>query len=287
MDNSKDLMTRYLLGQLSEDEQASLEESYFREPTRFEEIAQAESALIDGYVRDQLPRDTRDRFEQVYLADPRRRERVRFAEALLSRADRDERAHEATPEPSTSTLTAWWSALSGPRLVAAVALASVLLVAGAIGFVLNARRQEAARIEATRVESPPAPSTGPARPEAAPPGPNARRVVALALLVGPGERSLTTAAPTLIIPAGTDDVRLDLTLREHSYAGYRVVLRAIRGAEVLRRGALTPATEGPSFTLIVPASQLPPGDYMLTLQGAERGTDFEDLSQSLFRVTAR
>jgi hypothetical protein len=112
----------------------------------------------------------------------------------------------------------------------------------------------------------------------------AASVVALALVVGPGERSVGTAAPTLVIPPDTQGVRFDLTLREHSYDRYRVLLRQIGGDEILRRGDLTTAGASPAFALTLPSSQLPTGDYMLTFQGAARTGDYEDLSQSIFRI---
>src|SRR5262245_49147352 len=77
-------LTRYLLGGLSEEEKPALEEQYVADPRLFDEIACAESDLVDDYVRGRLPNDTRERFERVYLSDSRRRERVTFAEALLA-----------------------------------------------------------------------------------------------------------------------------------------------------------------------------------------------------------
>jgi hypothetical protein len=290
MEPSKRLMTRYLLGELSEDEQTAFEESYFRDPSAFAEVETLETALVDEYVRGQLSPSVRNRFEQVYLTDPRRRERVRFAEALISRVDRDASVNETTAATVPSGLSAWLMTLAGPRLATAAAFACLLLVAGSAWFVLNARRQEAARIEAARIEEQrrdqEAAREAAARPPQQPPNLDAPRLVALALVVGPGQRTIETAAPTLTIPPATEQVHLNLTLRESGYARYRVVLRALGGAEVVRRGDLTPAAQGPHFSIIVPAAQLRPGNYMLTLQGANRGSDYEDLSQSLFRVAA-
>jgi hypothetical protein len=78
---------------------------------------------------------------------------------------------------------------------------------------------------------------------------------------------------------------LALTLREHDYARYRVIVRAIGGAELIRTDDLLPAAGGaqPAFTITLSAARLRPGDYMLTLQGTTRA-EFEDLSQTIFRV---
>ena len=88
MNETTQQMTRYLLGELSEQEQTELEARYFADSVLFDTLADVETALVDDYVRDRLPADTRLRFESHYLADPRRRERVRFARALISTIDR-------------------------------------------------------------------------------------------------------------------------------------------------------------------------------------------------------
>jgi hypothetical protein len=108
----------------------------------------------------------------------------------------------------------------------------------------------------------------------------------LALIVGPGERSSSRdGPPTLTIPPGTEQVRLGLTLREHDYARYRVIVRAIGGAELLRQSDLVAAGgAGPAFAITIPATSVDAGDYMPTLQGASTAGEFEDLSQTLFRV---
>src|SRR5215831_10635903 len=88
--NDSTYLTRYLLGELSDDERTSLEERYVADPSVFDAVARAESDLVDDYVRGTLAPAARERFERVYLAHPQRRERVKFAEALLTRLDRTE-----------------------------------------------------------------------------------------------------------------------------------------------------------------------------------------------------
>src|SRR5436305_9553492 len=72
---------KYLLGELSPDEQTELETQYFGDPDLLERIDAAEDELIDDYVRRQLPPDRRLRFESHFLNE-KRLERVRMAEAL-------------------------------------------------------------------------------------------------------------------------------------------------------------------------------------------------------------
>ena len=79
MDELEQTITRYLLGELTEQEQAALEKSYFKDPLVFNQVLQVESALVDSYARGQLSSEVRERFEQYYLNHPSRRERVEFA----------------------------------------------------------------------------------------------------------------------------------------------------------------------------------------------------------------
>jgi anti-sigma factor RsiW len=296
------LMTRYLLGELSEAEREAFEARYFEDPRVFAELADVESALVDDYVRRRLTPEVRRQFEAFYLADPARRERVRFAEALVSTIDRVNTAAK-TPtrrqEPS-SPWPAWLGAIRAPRF--AMAAAMLVLAAAGIWLVLNAPRTP--RVSSTTAGGGPGPAatsvqpgdsttaTGVPTPGTTQPGPNAPpppvvAIATLALTVGPGERAAAIGEPpTLTIPPDTEQVRLALTLREHDYARYRVSIRAVGGGEVFRLSDLIPIMDDrtPAFTLTMPAPRLQTGDYLLTLQGASAAGEFEDLSQTLFRV---
>jgi hypothetical protein len=313
MSDSRHRMTQYLLGDMSGDEQTAFEEQYFDDPRVFEQLAAAETQLVDDYVRGRLAPGARQRFEQVYLTDPRRCERVRFAEALADRVDRAETgAAAATQLPGTPRWRTWVESFRAPGPALALALASLLILFGGAWMVVESirSRQEAARIETARLErerrarvlreesaarparppqpEPDSPADQPgASAKGIPPTRPAPSIVTFALAVGPGARSAGTGPPaTLVIPPETDEVRLQLTLREHEYPAYRVIVRAVGGREILRRTDTRPGPSSSSARLgfTIPASRLAAGDYILTLQGPTEGGGFEDLSRSLFRV---
>src|SRR5262245_61522936 len=81
-------MTRYLLGDLPETEQIALEQEYFADPEKFEEVWAVENDLIDSYVRGQLSRAEQELFERNYLQTPKHRERVATARKLIETVDR-------------------------------------------------------------------------------------------------------------------------------------------------------------------------------------------------------
>lgn len=58
-------MTRYLLGDLPGSEQAAVEQEYFADPERFEEVWSAENDLVDRYARGRLSRGERELFEHT------------------------------------------------------------------------------------------------------------------------------------------------------------------------------------------------------------------------------
>jgi anti-sigma factor RsiW len=164
MDESEQNMTRYLLGELSESERASLEEKFFADPQVFDQVLKAESELLDNYVRGRLSGDARAQFERSYLADPRRRERVKFAEALVTRIDQMEASKNAAAQKAdhASLLQSgqrgqrWQSLLAtlrGRRLALSVSIALVVLIAigGLWSFIESRRvRRELAETQAAR-----------------------------------------------------------------------------------------------------------------------------------------
>src|ERR1051325_1426072 len=50
-----ELMARYLLGSLTEQEQSAIEERFFADNEFFERMLEVEEDLIDEYLRDELP----------------------------------------------------------------------------------------------------------------------------------------------------------------------------------------------------------------------------------------
>ncbi|MDQ3257528.1 MAG: zf-HC2 domain-containing protein [Acidobacteriota bacterium] len=148
--NNEEMMVRYLLGELSEEEQSRLEDEYFARDDFFEQLLVIEDDLIDAYVRGELSANRRAQFEKHFLSLPQRRERVGFASELL----RPVAQTSASTHPATvneRTLSWWQSMFPLPRF--SLAVAAVLLVAVALAsiwfaFDRNERRARLAREEA-------------------------------------------------------------------------------------------------------------------------------------------
>jgi hypothetical protein len=318
-------MKEYLLGELSEPEQAALEVKYFTDPRIFDQVLSAENELVDNYVRGRLSPQSRERFERYYLAHPKRCERVKFAEALTTRLDQIEGSGPAAKRRA-GRLSRWQRllvALRGQRLMFGVSIAAALLVMiGGLWFFIKGRqaRQELAQAQAARAsqeqregeltqrereleqqvasehsraeglaaELEHLKRTGQQAPQTAPTPTSlpAQTFVSLVLPISSVRSGDTGQPPTLVIPPGTVEARLQLKLKENDYPGYRVSLRQVGGAEILNQQGLEPRTtkSGATFTVVVPAHKFATGDYILTLRGVTKDGEITDLSKSIFHV---
>jgi hypothetical protein len=76
------MISRYLLRDVTAQEQEEIERRYFSDPGYLALVEAAEGDLIDAYVRRELSRSQRKRFEEHFLCTRSRRERLKMAEAL-------------------------------------------------------------------------------------------------------------------------------------------------------------------------------------------------------------
>ena len=80
-------LTRYLFGEMAEEEQTQLEAHYFSDPEKIAELCAWRDDLIDHYVSDGLSPSIRQRFEAAIENAWAINERIRFAETLQEAID--------------------------------------------------------------------------------------------------------------------------------------------------------------------------------------------------------
>lgn len=78
-----DLVTRFLLGELSEEERAEVEARFLADNDFFEEVLSAEDALLDQYLLGQLTGEQRERAESLFRSSDRQRREALFTEELI------------------------------------------------------------------------------------------------------------------------------------------------------------------------------------------------------------
>ena len=306
---------RYLIGELSETERTEIEASYFADKSILNRLVQVEEDLIDNYARGRLSPQVRERFERAYLSQPGRHARAKFGVALAGRLDQlaDSRSPAEQDQRAGSWLGKYFSLFGGgrPGLAFSLALLLLLLVAGSVWLFLQRRQlqQDIARNQAAQsmqeqrqqelqkqlddeqkrhqdLTTKLAQQSNANTPVNRPSPPATPTFVSLLLVAG-GVRGVDTGlTPTLTIPKGTEQVHLQLNLKDNDYRDYQLSVQLVGGAEIFQSHAPKPKTSktGATFSLIVPASKFVTGDYMLTVKGATPGGEFEDVSKSLFRV---
>lgn len=114
---------RYLLGELSQEEEQRLEDRLLRDDDFVEHMRLTEDELVEDYVRGSLSPHERGRFETYFLSTPRRRRKLMFVERLSKLAD-ERAAPETKPSP-------WFTWLFVPSWRAAAAFS--VLVALTVG----------------------------------------------------------------------------------------------------------------------------------------------------------
>lgn len=78
----EDLIRRYLLGQLAEDEREHVEEKMMADNEFFNAVLLAEDEMIEEYVQGELSESDREGFEASFLSTPEGRQQVAYAKAL-------------------------------------------------------------------------------------------------------------------------------------------------------------------------------------------------------------
>ncbi len=81
---SEDILIRYLLGQLSEEEQSQVEERFIGDSEYYEQLLMTEDELRCAYARGTLAPAERERFEKRFLIYADERKKVEAARAMIN-----------------------------------------------------------------------------------------------------------------------------------------------------------------------------------------------------------
>lgn len=280
---------RYLLGNASEEERSAIELEYFNSEEAVDRIAAAEDELIEDYLSNRLGPAERGRFERDYLPIAHRQRRVETIRRLMAGG-----ARPGLPRTAAS------STAVGPvhptsrnrRLQWLAAAAALFLVAAGTLWVLAPSRSERAAVAANPPTAPKSPDSAPV-PEATTPSrslPEPPRPQVFAVSISPATVRSAAASPSVVIPAGTDLIALNLEgdADGRKLSPARGAVRTVAGDEIWQG----PATAGGDLPrgvvarLDVPAAQLVADDYVITLFGIDgRGVE-QEWSRYFVRVRA-
>jgi hypothetical protein len=172
-----DVAKKFLLGQLSPEEQGHIEELAFDNPETFVFLQAAESDLIDEFLDDDLSAEEKERFRQHFLKQPGRRADLRVARAMQQYLSHKSRAVVAEPkviDPYKSPPLREWMAQHLSSLTASLAVAALIVVAIGIAVLIyvmgqkDRERLEARHDQPTPVPTATASSTATASPSSSP-----------------------------------------------------------------------------------------------------------------------
>lgn len=236
INEDKNEVRRYLLGQLEEAEQERLELRLLTDPSFSEEFDTIVDEIADQYAGDELKGEERERVEQHFLKSAERRQKVQFARELIERAatERSVRRVAATPAPGfLESVRAFWRSQS-VSLRTATAMAMILIAVG-LAFLMRS------------VLSPPS-------------GTDAL----VALNITTSDRASGSEIQPVKLEPGTRRLRIELKLPEQTPQGqnYRVELlddqQRSRNLHVEGRTAQ-------SVIVAIPANEIAPGSYIIRL----------------------
>jgi hypothetical protein len=322
INSQEDLIRRYLLGELSEAEQAALEDEYFIDPSEYDRLCKAEDELVDRYARGALPEADRERFERSYLTNPRRRRHVMFARALTQVVDESLAARQAAPQTAAGewierpdTGFSWLFRFArlprGARFALSITAALLVGLGGTWLVIetsrLRARLAEALREGETQRRSAQMQAKRIADMEAQYRQLSEERERLLAQLEAAKETTSPTsrAAPVLfalslrafrdpggkeprvlVIPRGAEEARLRISLPEHEFPGYQVMLLTADGREMFARKGLRPQAtrNGVAVFVRIPAHKFADGDNVISLSGISGAGEIETLGKVIVKV---
>lgn len=274
----QDELRLYLLGLLPQERLPRLEERLLTDEELYEELLIAEDELIDQYLAGELPARELEGFESHFMNAPERSQQLRFA-ASLRRFVNDEGATAAavTAEPpaeprreiepaepgrGVETIVRRGGFLSWLRARPVFTFSTAVVLLSVFGLTWVALR-------GLRTGEP-------------------RQLFAVALTPDLHTRSGGGDVQQVVIPAGTDALRLQLRLADNDFQSYEATLVGPDGPTVLTVGGLKPeqSNVGGVVNVVVPAQSVPPGEYRVELVGVRGGVK-ESADGYRFKIVSR
>lgn len=323
--NNETVIARFLLGDLTEEQQIEIEDRAFADKEYLATITAVENDLIDEYVRDEMPAADRLKFESRFLASADRRKRVKFAKALATVTSESVVPEKVAPKPAVSwreSLENFFGSLNPLAKIAVAAAMLMVLVGGAwlLTEILRLRMQltqlqaedksrqndrqsleQQVEAERRRNEELTASLNQEKQQreqtdeslrqltEARESTPAPQSIIATLTLL-PGISRGAGEKPKLALAEDVRVVRLRVGIdADEEYKNFAVEMRSSGGRQVWNRENLRVTSKGGAraIGLTVPAMVLKPGEYELRLIGVAEGGGREDLGFYYFDVTKR
>jgi hypothetical protein len=266
-----DLLIRYLLGQLPEEETERCDELSITDDDFAARLAGVENDLIDGYVRSELSGDKLERFQAILRFSPSLGEKVDFAKQFLQVAD----ARSDRPPRAVARQTRRWFEHSHPWFLglAGAAAAALIAVSSFLGVENLQLRKQVAQEQRDRAALELSVHELQAKADARPSPPPAAEPRIVSFLLAPQLRG-SGSIPRITISRGTERVIFNLELEGDDFPAYQVALSdPASGAIVWRNKNLKASSMGQRrmVSCAVPSGLLAPRNFTMELSGMRPG----------------
>lgn len=320
---NEESLVRFLLGELSEEEQLRLEEVFFTDEALFEQLSALENELRYDYAQGRLAPHQRQLFEKRFLTSPEERQGVKRASAILLTLE-SVKAKRVAAVVFERKRQGFWQALTaffssqGATVRLAFATVAFLLVATTTWFIYQTvkLRSQLEQVQAERKseEERLHKQTGEDQARIAqlnrdleqerigreqleqelakqqtpiPQPPISQPSLlsgVLSFVLAPGGLRGDGGNPkTLVIPQGTKAIQLELQLKRNSDQ------RSFRAQLLTADGAEiwrrdNLRAKGRNLVLQILAQLLAEGDYELALKGRAANRDYEEAGSYYFTI---
>ena len=316
--DNEGVLVRYLLGQLSEEEQQQIEQRAFDDDEFYRQVLEVEDDLRCAYAQGTLSLGQKELFEKRFLVFADERKRVTIARdmmAELRQASVEDTASSQAARKTDRSLLSWFFGSASPAMRFAAAAAAMVILAGVVWLLFETARlrNEINRLQAERAaaeqhldersaeerarveqldrqieeerERRAQLEQELARREEQADEQSARPAV-VTLFLAPGRIRGGGETRRLVLAPGVEQVRLRLELTGDISSGYRAVVLNPEGNEILTRTALSARRDGarPFISFSIPASLLAEDDYELKLTGLDKAGQPERADSYYFTV---
>jgi anti-sigma factor RsiW len=311
------VMVRYLLGQSPEKERDEVEERYFSDGGYFDRLLALEDSLIDDFVSGRMPAEQLDAFRESLSV---RQDDVRFTRALVQAVTKKKSDQPAPdhalrlPAPQRTRFAQTRSFLLAASIAALIVLAIGLALLWRYQTLKNSlfevetnlvrlkgekeaaerdlaqarsqRESSAQEVEIERNKRIDAESS--LQKQGRPESPNVSsdfRTIVLGSVFIP--RGATGAIKEVRVSENARWLRLVVPVEGYGkYQSHRISMKRAGEGELFDSESLKPPGGSRKLAFTVPATNLRPGDYIVTLYGERPAAARTELEQYSFRITS-
>lgn len=275
------LIRKYLLGDISNEEQEGIEQRLLIDKEFTEEISMTRTEMVDDYVTGNLSLKERQEFEKHFLSTPEHIRIMEIGKALNNRLEDHSRDFPIKTSPPLAPYH-----VRNLNVIISLTACAILVVAAYFVWGLVKRRQpnnqateaqQQRRILENELMKLNRPATGSAQTTLAVVSLNLKPILVRDI----GENR------SVVIPKNPSIVRLQLELPVDRYQSYRAALQTNEGVDLAILDGLREASQnnGKAVVLDLPSWLMRPGSYQIRLSTVLTSGQSEYITQYPFEIT--